>query len=98
MDYLEGRKTSDQVRAFIVSLRRGEPVKKSIETPVTGKIKDNAVPAKGGIDLTPANMNLQTRNAGEEIKFHLDPAQLAIGGQPLARRLGRWSLARGTWS
>jgi len=30
----------------------------------------------GGIDLTPANMNLQTQNAGEEIKFHLDPAML----------------------
>ena len=31
---------------------------------------------KGGIDLTPANMNLQTQNAGEGIKFHLDPAML----------------------
>jgi hypothetical protein len=32
---------------------------------------------KGGIDLTPANMNLQTQNAGGGIKFHLDPAQLS---------------------
>ena len=32
--------------------------------------------AKGGIDLTPANMRLQTRNSGGEIKFHLDPAML----------------------
>ena len=31
---------------------------------------------KGGIDLTPANMNLQTQNNGGEIKFHLDPAML----------------------
>lgn len=31
---------------------------------------------KGGIDLTPANMNLQTQNAGGEIKFHMDPAML----------------------
>lgn len=31
---------------------------------------------KGGIDLTPANMNLQTQNSGGEIKFHLDPAML----------------------
>jgi len=31
---------------------------------------------KGGIDLTPANMHLQTRNSGAEIKFHLDPALL----------------------
>jgi len=31
---------------------------------------------KGGIDLTPANMNLQTRNNGGEIKFHIDPAML----------------------
>ena len=30
----------------------------------------------GGIDLTPANMNLLTQNAGTEIKFHLDPAML----------------------
>jgi hypothetical protein len=31
---------------------------------------------KGGIDLTPANMNLQTQNNGDGIKFHLDPAML----------------------
>ena len=31
----------------------------------------------GGIDLTPANMNLQTRNLGGEIKFHVDTAMLA---------------------
>ena len=31
---------------------------------------------RGGIDLTPGNMNLQTRNAGEEIKFHMDPVML----------------------
>jgi len=32
---------------------------------------------KGGIDLTPANMNLQTQNSNGEIKFHLDSARLA---------------------
>ncbi len=32
---------------------------------------------KGGIDLTPANMDLQTQNAGGAIKFNLDPAMLA---------------------
>ena len=31
---------------------------------------------RGGIDLTPANMNLQTQNDGGEIKFHIDPALL----------------------
>jgi len=31
---------------------------------------------RGGIDLTPANMNVQTLNSGGEIKFHLDPAML----------------------
>jgi ribosomal protein S18 acetylase RimI-like enzyme len=31
----------------------------------------------GGIDLSPAKMNLQTQNAGIAIKFHLDPAMLA---------------------
>jgi len=30
----------------------------------------------GGIDLTPANMKLQTQNAGEGIKFHMDPVML----------------------
>jgi hypothetical protein len=31
----------------------------------------------GGIDLTPANMDLQMRNSNGEIKFRLDPAGLA---------------------
>ena len=31
---------------------------------------------RGGIDLTPAKMNLETQNAGEGIRFHLDPALL----------------------
>jgi hypothetical protein len=31
---------------------------------------------KGGIDLTPANMNLQTQNVNGEIKFHMDSAML----------------------
>ena len=39
-----------------------------------GSKPDNAM--KGGIDLTPANMHLQTQNAGEGIKFYLDPAML----------------------
>ena len=30
----------------------------------------------GGIDLTPANMNLQTQNSGGEIQFQMDPAML----------------------
>jgi predicted Rossmann-fold nucleotide-binding protein len=30
----------------------------------------------GGIDLTSANLSLQTRNSGGEIKFHVDPAML----------------------
>jgi hypothetical protein len=30
----------------------------------------------GGIDLTTANMNLQTQNVGEGIKFHMDSAML----------------------
>ena len=30
----------------------------------------------GGIDLTSANMNLQTQNNGGAIKFHMDPAML----------------------
>jgi hypothetical protein len=40
------------------------------------EIKKNAKSDFGGIDLTPANMNLQTQNSSGEIKFHLDPAML----------------------
>ena len=39
-------------------------------------IVNSAELVKGGIDLTPANMNLQTQNKGGEIKFHLDAAML----------------------
>jgi len=46
--------------------------------------QDRAMQKKGGIDLTPAHMNLQTKidssaapqNDNEGIKFHLDPAML----------------------
>ena len=37
---------------------------------------DGAMAGRGGIDLTPANMNLQTRNNNVEIRFHMDPAML----------------------
>ena len=30
----------------------------------------------GGIDLTPASMNLQTQNNSDVIKFHIDPVML----------------------
>ena len=33
-------------------------------------------PINGGIDLNPANLNLQTQNSGSEIKFNMDPAIL----------------------
>ncbi len=46
----------------------------AMKSNVQEKIKNNATP--GGIDLTPANMNLQTQNSNGEIRFHLDPAQL----------------------
>ncbi len=39
-------------------------------------IQDWAMSPTGGIDLTPANMYLQTQNNGSEIKFHVDPAML----------------------
>ena len=38
---------------------------------------DNPMAVNGGIDLSSANMHLQTRNTGEGIKFRLDPAMLA---------------------
>ena len=47
-------------------LRRG---KQALVSPAT-------VSKNGGIDLTAANMNLQTQNAGARIKYHPDPAML----------------------
>ena len=49
---------------------------KRLSTKRTGN-KNKSQLSKGGIDLTPANMNLQTKNAGEGIKFHMDAALLA---------------------
>ena len=46
----------------------------AMTTPLLSKsMKTN----EGGIDLTLAKGVLQTKNSGSEIKFHLDPAQLA---------------------
>ena len=39
-----------------------------------GRAASAQINETGGIDLTPAQMNLQTQNAGEGIKFHLDLA------------------------
>jgi len=66
----------------------GEDTYNSIEEGkfVLLKLSDHAMNARilnsqgntdvGGIDLTPANMNLRTQNNGGEIKFHLDAALL----------------------
>ena len=43
----------------------------------TSKPAEKRAARNGGIDLTQANMNLQTQNTGEGIKFQLDPAMLA---------------------
>jgi len=42
----------------------------------TGNISNTNKAMKGGIDLTPANYVLQSKNSGESIKFHFNPAQL----------------------
>ena len=52
-----------------MSLIKGFDVQ--VQTP-----EDLAMSTNGGIDLTAANMNLQTQNNGDAIKFHLDPAML----------------------
>ena len=53
------------------SIRRDAAMGATVEHPLPETFK------RGGIDLTPANMNLQMQNNGAGIKFHLDPAQLA---------------------
>jgi len=48
--------------------------------PVSKAMEVKEEPLRGGIDLTPAKMNLQTKidaaQGGPGIKFHLDPALL----------------------
>ena len=66
--------TNSQVDFMIFKLQKAkDDIEKKIPKPETDKAM--AI-RKGGIDLTPANMNLQIQNEGGEIKFHLDPAML----------------------
>jgi hypothetical protein len=51
------------------ALNSGRP-----QAPDQGGVQDKAM--KGGIDLTPANNVLQTQDAGQSIKFHMDAAKL----------------------
>ena len=60
-------------RAMLVS-----PVQSIFRQTRVGATIPSQKPDKtGGIDLTPANLNLQTQNSNGEIKFHIDPAMLA---------------------
>ena len=47
------------------------------DPPDAAAVPANVGTKNGGIDLTPANGILETQNAGEEIKFHLNQAQIA---------------------
>ncbi len=79
--------TSTDFPGIVRSLKTIDKIILDKNTPVYGNLwgrlydlsRDQVmnIQKNGGIDLTPANMNLQTQNAGEGIKFHLDPAQLA---------------------
>ena len=64
---------------IIKELGFDENVIQGVRIKLQQALKDFALLAqgdKGGIDLTPSNMNLQTQNNGGGIKFHLDPAML----------------------
>jgi hypothetical protein len=79
--------TSTDFPGIVRSLKTIDKIILDKNTPVYGNLwgrlydlsRDQVmnIQKNGGIDLTPANMNLQTQNAGEGIKFHLDPTQLA---------------------
>lgn len=73
-------------------------IKMSLEGPPQSKLKaeeKSLLPAeqpgeftKGGIDLTPANLNMQIQNNGDGLKLQLDPVMLeqlqnAIGFEPV---------------
>ena len=77
IEYGEGRHYGEQDKGHITIVvfdRTKVNLLSTFNPAQSSKIENNEY---GGIDLTPANMNLQTQNAGEGIKFHLDPAQLA---------------------
>ncbi len=71
-----------KVRISIADLDSGKIAKGNFEPGESHQQSKVNVPAllkpnkTGGIDLTPANLNLQTQNPGKEIKFYLDPAML----------------------
>jgi len=78
LDYLEPMLSADD--RYLIDIRRESGIQENdIAFFHQGKVgsSDSAMLEKGGIDLTPANMHLQTQNAGEGIRFHLDPAMLA---------------------
>jgi len=59
---------------------RGLPNRTSYAMKAHESVKNqgnNGVRREGGINLTPANMHLQTQNSSGIIKFHIDPAMLA---------------------
>jgi CheY-like chemotaxis protein len=61
---------------YVNQFNSSNPAMKAVIHQLTlSRVAKNQGP--GGIDLTPANMNLQTLNAGQGIKFHMDSAMLA---------------------
>jgi hypothetical protein len=65
--------TERQIEFMVAKLREAsEKIEKALPKDAAQVSQER----KGGIDLTPANMNLQTKNNGGEITFHLDPAML----------------------
>jgi hypothetical protein len=67
---LPNDKTVRYVKVIADNTTQSSPAMKTLPE------KKKTLGGPGGIDLTSANMNLQTRNSGGEIKFHIDPAML----------------------
>ena len=80
-DFLAQRNSTESIGGTIIDM--GTPAKFLLEALKHRRIEATSASAAmqvkigpGGIDLTPANKVLQTKNSGGEIKFYLDPAML----------------------
>ena len=78
---LQQKLLKDSLRSGFKGNHADKIIRAFINSSSQAKSRDLAMKAlkeskTGGIDLTSANMNLQMRNSGSEIKFYLDPAML----------------------
>ena len=71
LDMVKKKITKDPWRFFVLLEAEYRKASPELVSPAM-----TTLATKGGIDLTPANMNLQTQNPSGVIKFHMDSIML----------------------